>query len=136
MSRYLSILKKGSPALREAIANGALDNVKLAAKIAQLPEEGQAEAVQRLQAGDAGALEEAIAGDQKPARRERQDRRGRKRRAVTTPRIEKPRVVQSLMQRLGLPEVEEDIDWDDVEQVHALWNRAFERLLKELEAAG
>lgn len=120
---YLTILRQGSPALRAAIREGLVDNLRKAAAIAKLPEAEQAQAIEQ---GASPTPKEKTPPPKKAGR-------GRRRTAITTPKIKEPTVIKHLLGRLDVPEAKADIDWRDVEAVHQLWNTALERLIKELQ---
>lgn len=118
---YLTILRQGSPALRAAIRGGLVDNLRKAAAIAKLPEEEQTKAIAQ---GDV-----PVPSEKKPPKKAG---RGRRRTAIATPKIKQPQVVQKLLARLDVPEAKADIDWNDIEAVHTIWNEVVERLIEEL----
>lgn len=119
---YLTVLRQGTPALRAAIRGGQVDNLRQAAAIAKLPTDEQA-----------AAIEQGEVPTPQPKTPVKKTTRGRRRTAIATPKIKKPKVVQGLLARLDMPEAKADIDWDDIEAVHEIWNRVLERLIKQME---
>lgn len=123
---YLALLRGASADLRSAVEDGCIASLELAAKIARLPAEQQAAAIEQGRAGEGDSTSSAP----KPATKNRKSaRRGRRRTSISTPPIREPIVIRELMIHLGMKDTIEEIDWSDLDQVQAAWNDAINTLV-------
>ncbi|RMG35823.1 MAG: hypothetical protein D6720_06300 [Gammaproteobacteria bacterium] len=130
MTLYLTVLRKATPVVREAIDAGRLGNLEDAAKIAKLPPGEQAAA---LEAYLEGGVAVVVATAKAKEAASKGKGRGRPKTYIATPRIKSPKVVKKVLERLGAPEASADIDWNDIAAAETVWKAALERLIEEVE---
>lgn len=127
-NRYLAILR-GPQDVREAVEAGQLTSIARAAEIAVMddPEE-RAAAIANAAAG-----ERELPPASAPKQVVKKQGRGRPATTVRLGSVKNTRLVQTIIERIGVPEaVLEDTDWDDPASVAEAWKRVIAELEKSL----
>lgn len=126
IGRYMRILEKGSPALREAIDAGVVKNILHAAEYASLSDD---------------ALREAIAANElgiRPSAKKKKNQkvregRGAPKKFIITPKIASTRVIETILEKFESAPKDKKMDWSDKNKVNELWVSFIERLDSECQ---
>lgn len=122
IGRYLRILDKGSPALREAINAGVIRRLTSAVEYVELSDDELQETLATKEFG--------LSAIKKKKRKViNKEGRGAPRKFITTPKITSTRLVQKVIEKfMG---AQRDINWEDKNKVNEIWITFIEKLDRE-----